>query len=260
MMINGVNNRSRVTTARPKTSNSIRQDSFGDVLKSSAKDSFKVSSVSNMAVNVGSLGVADTQEKLDKISAAIEDTDYSGMSKAEIYADIEGKYANAFDDFYATLAISTCKEHEMIHDQFINSVRDYVGYLNGTVREARGYSGMTFDEIEASIKEKYAGKTDFISQLNFFGELFSSGVLSNKYGRAEACNMASRLNISIECGGDGIISKSEWLSRIEGTGISSPFSLLINNPYLSMYKEMYKAIVDDILFNTMNKKEGDVIL
>lgn len=248
MYINRTTNRVPIRTVPAKASNSVKQDGFGDVLKSSAKDTFKASSVSNMTDMGGLLGIANTQAKLDKISSAIKDTDYSGMTKTEIYADIEGKYADAFDDFYATLAISTCKEHEMIHNQFINNVHDYVGYLNGTVREARGYSGMTFDEIETSIKEKYAGKTNFISQLNLFDELFSSGVLSNKYGNTEACSMTSRLSISLECGGNGTISKSDWLSRIEQTGASSPFSLLINNPYLSMYKEMYKAIVDDILF------------
>ena len=60
--------------------------------KSSSKDTFSSSAVSNTSFKVGSLGVAYTQEKLDNISAAIENTDYSGMTKAEIYADIEKRY------------------------------------------------------------------------------------------------------------------------------------------------------------------------
>lgn len=257
-MINGINNRVRVSSVQSRPSSRIKNDSFSDVLvKSSAKDTFNSTpTVERTAIKKETFSnISDTQAKLDKISAAIKDMDYSEMSKAEIYADIEKRYADSFDDFYATLAISACREHEMIHDQFVDNIHNYVGYLKGTVREARGYSGMTFDEIETSIKEKYAGKTDFISQLNLFGELFSSGVLSNKYGRTEACNMASKLSISVECGGDGIISKNEWLSRIEETGASSPFSLLINNPYFSMYKEMYKAIVDDILFGNEYKNK-----
>ena len=228
--------------------------SFGEALNnaSSAKDSFSSSSAvgtSETFFNKSTMSsVPITQAKLDKISAAINDTDYSKMTKAEIYADIEGKYVDAFDDFYATLAFSACKDHEIIHDQFVNDVHNYVGYLKNTVREARGYSDMSFDEIEAAIKEKYIGKTGFMDQLNLFGELFSSGVLSNKYGREEANNMAVRLGMSVECRGEGIIPKNEWLERIEQTGASSPFSLLINNPYLANMKEIYETMVDDILF------------
>lgn len=257
MMINGVNNRSRVTTARPRTSNSIKQDSFGDVLKSSAKDTFNASSVSNTAVNVGSLGVATTQAKLDKISAAIENTDYSGMTKAEIYADIEKRYDESFDNFYMTTTIRACEEDIIIHDQFLNDIHNNIGYnitpLN-LVKEARGYSDMSYDEIETAIKEKYANKTGFIDQLNLFGELYSSGVLFNKFGWDTATNMAFQLNLSIECNGEKMISKNEWLSRIEQTGVSSPFSLLLNTPYLSSgEKELFKSIVDDILFGISEK-------
>lgn len=259
MLIGGINNHNRVTTARPKTSNSIKQDSFGDVLKSSAKDSFKVSSVSNTAVNVGSLGVADTQAKLDKISAAIENTDYSGMTKAEIYADIEKKYDESFDNFYMTTTIRACEEDIIIHDQFLNDIHNNIGYnitpLN-LVKEARGYSDMSYDEIETAIKEKYANKTGFIDQLNLFGELYSSGVLFNKFGWDTATNMAFQLNLSIECNGEKMISKNEWLSRIEQTGVSSPFSLLLNTPYLSSgEKELFKSIVDDILFGVADNKK-----
>lgn len=256
-MINGVNNRSRVTTARPRTSNSIKQASFGDVLKSSAKDTFNASSVSNTSVSVGSLGVANTQAKLDKISAAIENTDYSGMTKAEIYADIEKRYDESFDNFYMTTTIRACKEDIIIHDQFLNDIHNNIGYnitpLN-LVKEARGYSDMSYDEIETAIKEKYANKTGFIDQLNLFGELYSSGVLFNKFGWDTATNMAFQLNLSIECNGEKMISKNEWLSRIQQTGVSSPFSLLLNTPYLSSgEKELFKSIVDDILFGISEK-------
>lgn len=258
MNISRTSSRVPVQSVRTRTANTVSQNSFSDVLKqSSAKDTFSVSSV-NAAVKGGSLGVADTQAKLDKISAAIKDTDYSGMSKTEIFADIESKYANTFDDFYATFAVWTCEEYNMIHCQFCDDVDNNVGtnWKNSDTLEARGYSGMSYDEVEIAIKEKYSGKTSFKDQLNLFGELFSSGVLSNKFGWDNATDMVSKLNLSLECGGNGTISKSEWLSRIEQTGASSPFSLLLNNPYLSLAdKELFKLMADDILFGVADKAE-----
>lgn len=244
MNIGRTTNRVPVQTVRPRTANTVSQNSFGDVLKkSSAKDTFSASSVSNTSVKVGSLGVADTQAKLDRISAEIKNTDYTGMSKTDIFADIEGKYANAFDDFYATFAVWTCEEYNMIHCQFCDDVDDNVGsyWKNSDTLEARGYTGMSYDEVEIAIKEKYSGKTSFMDQLNLFGELFSSGVLSNKFGWDNATDMVSKLNLSLECGGNGTITKNEWLSRIEQTGASSPFSLLLNNPYFANDKELFKS-------------------
>lgn len=77
MYINRTTNRVPIRTVPAKASNSVKQDGFGDVLKSSAKDTFKASSVSNMTDMGGLLGIVNTQAKLDKISYAIKDTDYS---------------------------------------------------------------------------------------------------------------------------------------------------------------------------------------
>ncbi len=258
MNIGRTTNRIPVQTLRPKTSNAVSKNSFGDALKKyAAKDTFSASSVSNTSVSVGSLSVADTQAKLDKIFDEIKNTDYSGMSKTEIRADIEGKYANAFEDFYATFAIQICTDYIMIHDHFFSSLYDITGrnWTFDDINEARGYSGMNYDEIESAIREKYSDKTSFIDQLNFFGELFSSGILDNKFGWDMTTNLVSNLNLSLECGGDIAIDKNEWLSRIEQTGASSPFSLLLNNPYLLKYKEMFQSMVNDILFGVTDNAE-----
>lgn len=258
MYINRTTNRVPIRTVPAKASNSVKQDGFGDVLKSSAKDTFKASSVSNMTDMGGLLGIANTQAKLDKISSAIKDTDYSGMTKTEIYADIEGKYTNAFDDFYATFAVWSCEEYNMLHCHFCDDVENNVGlyWENNDTLKARGYIGMSYDEVEATIKEKYLGKTSFIDQLNLFGELFSSGVLSNKFGWDNATDMVSKLNSTLEFGSNGNITKSEWFSMIEQTKTSSPFSLLLNNPYLSLAdKELFKLMVDDILSGNEDKKQ-----
>ena len=149
----------------------------------------------------------------------------------------------------------------MVNNQFHDDIQKNVGCgiipIN-LVKEARGYANMDYDEIEAAIKEKYAGKTSFTDQLNLFGELFTSGVLSNKYGWDAATDMQSHLSLSLECDGNGLIDKNEWLSRIEETGASSPFSLLVNSPFFSeVQKELYKLIVDDILFSIADKNKEE---
>ena len=230
---------------------------FGEVLaaKANRTDTFSRSSAPSSAISAEQLSsVNETQRKLDKIAEDIKNTDYSGMTKAEIYADIEGRYADAFDDFYMTMAFSTCEDHIMIHEQFLNDVHSLTDskVTFDFFNESRGYSDMSYDEIENAIKEKYVGKTGFIDQLNLFGELFASGVLSNKYGNKEAINMAMTLGLSVECGGDMQISKDEWLSRLNGTGASSPFDLWVNNTVFSPpERAWFQSIVDDILFGVI---------
>lgn len=235
---------------------------FGEALNkaSYAKDTFDSSSVSGTAFTQSEVSsVPATRAKLDSISAAIENADYSGMTKAEIYADIEKRYEGAFDDYYASRAIWTCQDYSLINCQFITDVRNKIGRLtDDIIHEARGYSGTSYEEIEAEIKEKYAGKTGFVDQLNLYGELFTSGVLTNKYGREADNAMNSNLNRSLdlrgfnECILGQQLSKDEWLRRVDETGASSPFSLLLNSPYLSLAeKELFKLMVDDILFGVV---------
>ena len=253
-------NRAPFITTRAKSScaqmtDSVKQSSFGEVLKEAApaKDTFSsTSAVKRTPTKEVVSSVPDTQAKLDKISEAIKNTDYSEMSKAEIYADIEKKYTDTFDDFYAAVTLGACEDNIMINNQFNNDILNNVGcneFPRGFINKARGYTDMSYDEIEAAIKEKYAGKTGFMDQLNLLGELFTSGVLDNKFGNHAAFDMIAHTSLSLECGGNGLIDKNEWLLRIEETGASSPFSLLINSPYFSsVQKELYKSITDDVLF------------
>lgn len=266
MNITGTTNRTPVITTRSKSSSAqaaenLKQSNFEDALQKSlaakySKDAFtSTSDVKRTQTKIVASSISDTQAKLDSVSKAIKDTDYSGMSKVEIYADIEKKYADTFDFFYSTLVVWPSEDHEMIHHQFIDDLNDKDCYsisLSDKL-EARGYSNMDYDEIEAAIKEKYAGKTGFVDQLNLYGELFSSGVIRNKFGWEAAVNMNSHLNLSLQCGYDGRISKSEWLSVIEETGISSPFTFLINNPYFAKDSELFKLMADDILFGIADR-------
>ncbi|MCM1524069.1 MAG: hypothetical protein NC120_06385 [Ruminococcus sp.] len=261
-MINGINNFNRFPEIRSKKAQSRSLSSFCEMLdKSVKKDSFTaelpvnpVQPPKNAAIDFSS--TATTQAKLDNISEAIENTDYSGMTQAEIYADIEKKYEDTFEDFHFSLASETCTDHVTVYEHFRREIENYVGETSlELVQKARGYDGMSYDEIETAIKEKYAGKTGFEDQLNLFGELFTSGVLYNKYGPSKAIDIAFNLRLSLECSGESAIPKSEWLSRIKQTGISSPFMLFVNYPYFSdSDKEFFKSVVDDILFGITDKK------
>ena len=260
MMINGLNGYNRVATARTKQTNARSLSSFCEMLNKSAnKDTFNVDSVSKPTTSTNKIdfsSIEDTGTKLNNISAAIKDTDYSGMTKAEIYADIEKKYEDAFDDFQISIATAICTDHIMVNEHFYNELSNQEIDIDMKLyKEAKGYTDMSYDEIEAEIKEKYAGKTGFSDQLNLFGELYKSGVLDNKYGSHEAFVIMSNFRLSLECRGEYNIPKSEWLSRIKQTGASSPFSLFVNYPYFSeSTRDFYKSVVDDILFGTADKK------
>lgn len=254
MKISGITNFNRSVNVRPRPA----VNNFSDVLKSaSTKDTFTAADVWEETLEKSAVSeYSATQAKLDDISAAIKNTDYSGMTKAEIYADIENRYVDVFEDFHMTMAFAACEDHIMIHDQFLNDIHsNNAGKASpALINEARGYAGMSFDEIENAIKEKYTGKTGFVDQLNLFGELFSTGVLSNKYGVRDSIFMAMQLSTSVECGGELSMSRNEWLSRIEEAGASSPFSLLLNNPYFAHYKDKFQPMVDDILFGIIDKE------
>ena len=258
MNINSIFSRSHVQVSRPNIANAIPKSKFSEALIQKAKnaDTFYKTSGSCSVISKEQLSsVNDTQRKLDKIAEDIKNTDYSGMTKAEIYADIEGRYVEAFDDFYASMAFATCKDHIMVNEHFNNSIDNYVGeFSRDILNEARGYSDMSYEEIEASIKEKYAGKNGFIDQLNLFGELYSTGVLKNKYGGSKAIDLAMTLSFSLECGGDMNISKSEWISRLNEQGVSSPFSLWVNNPiFTKAERDLFQSAADDILFGITDR-------
>ena len=241
-------------SSAPRGASMIRADNrFGEVLaaKANRTDTFSRSSAPASAVSAEQLSsVNETQRKLDKIDQDIKNTDYSGMTKSEIYADIEGRYKEAFDDFYAANWVTVCKDHEMIQDKFREHREEYVGKMSGEeLKEARGYAGMTDEEMEAAIKEKYIGKTGLIDQLNLFGELFATGILSRKYGDDEAFYLNISLRHSVERRGDSNVSKDEWLASLEERGADSAFDLLVNNKYYSpAERAWFRSVINDILF------------
>ncbi len=240
MNLSGINRYSSI--ASYTVSKPTEKSDFKSVLQESQKtDTFtRTSSVDT--------GIAETQAKLDKVAAAGRAVDYSGMTKTEIYAEIENRYKDAFDDYFIAKSVCATKEQVMMLNQLNTELTEKVGLSNinfEMIHEARGYSGMSMEEIEASIKEKYAGKTSFIDQMNLFGELFCSGIISNKYGASTAVSMCTDMAISLGCRPQK--SESELYGRIDPN--DSAFDMLMNNEYVpAAHKEVYERIIEDILF------------
>ena len=61
-----------------------------------------------------------------------------------------------------------------------------------------GYDGMSFDEREAAIREKYAGKNTTIDFLKMQNELQETGVLNNKMGWESARLYRAMLEVQLE--------------------------------------------------------------
>ena len=70
-------------------------------------------------------------------------------------------------------------QHERDIDAFHEYVRSNYGNINA---QALGYGGMTTEEVEQAICQKYAGQDTLRGFLNMQGELYFSGVLGNKLG------------------------------------------------------------------------------
>ena len=137
------------------------------------------------------------------------------MSYTEIYTNLWKCYDDAFGGNMP--AITSCialgQELSSVNNQFIDETGKYVriplrnqiyqetGCVYGTdayneikkeyigdktefpfASVALGYSGMSFEEKEAAIYQKYAGKNTLQDFLNMQGELFQTGVLDNKMG------------------------------------------------------------------------------
>ncbi len=156
-----------------------------------------------------------TLVKLVKLKEIAANTDFSGMSYTEIYTNLWKCYDDAFGGNMP--AITSCialgQELSSVNNQFIDETGKYVriplrnqiyqetGCVYGTdayneikkeyigdktefpfASVALGYSGMSFEEKEAAIYQKYAGKNTLQDFLNMQGELFQTGVLDNKMG------------------------------------------------------------------------------
>lgn len=160
-----------------------------------------------------------THAKLKQLTEIDKQADYTGMSSDEIYAEIWTRYDEAFDG--NMVAITACiggpAEWSAVNNQFEYEILHHIvypeertalkaaGVANASTYEEKkaleiscnekahqasthslwkvlGYEGMSFEERESAIKEKYAGKNTTLDFLKMQGELVRSGVLKHKMG------------------------------------------------------------------------------
>lgn len=181
-----------------------------------------------------------TQAKLKRLAELDKQSDYTGMSYDEIYAEIWNRYDEAFDGNMIAIKayIAGPAEWTVINQQFYTEIthhifnpaiiaarkegleldgRPYTEWtdaemdaLNSSSRDKAtkivndaklkvlGYDGMNFEEREAAIREKYAGKNTTLDFLNMQSELSLSGVLRHKMGKERAGTYCAILNNQFE--------------------------------------------------------------
>ena len=172
-----------------------------------------------------------TLVKLVKLKEIAANTDFSGMSYTEIYTNLWKSYDDAFGGNMPAImsGLAQSQEKHSIHNQFMDDYEKYVsqplrtqifqetGCVYGTdaydevVKEyigdkeicpfdsiALGYGGMSIEEKEAAIYQKYAGKNTLQDFLNMQGELFKTGVLDNKMGPSASFQYLSILGRQLE--------------------------------------------------------------
>jgi hypothetical protein len=124
-------------------------------------------------------------KKLAELRRIHEEFDYSELScAAESYAVIEKRFKEAFpDEFemarsfgYLTRGLP---EYDAIMDEFVAEASRCYGSTIEEINKYRGYDGLSYEEIESVICEKYAGKETLRDQLNLFGELTYAGVINH---------------------------------------------------------------------------------
>jgi hypothetical protein len=125
--------------------------------------------------------------KLAELRKIHEETDYSVMEKAEAYVTIEKRFEEAFpDEFHIAynfgLVAYGLPEYGEIASEFNKQKLKYQGDFATFEQKNkyRGYEGMTYEEIEDAIYEKYEGKNTVKDQLNLLGELVEAGVTIHK--------------------------------------------------------------------------------
>lgn len=214
---------------RKSTDLSAPSKTFGEVMQVSAEDRYVPSAIPRFLQTEADFGSGEraygnaavnnaTRAKLKQLMEMNLQTDYTGMSSEEIYAEIWNRYNEAFDG--NMVAITACITgpvewcvinnqfgHEINHRIFIPEVnaRRAAGkentntdvekaslqissqegagkVLRDSLLKVLGYDGMNFDEIEAAIEEKYADKNTTLDFLKMQSELKRTGVLEHRMG------------------------------------------------------------------------------
>jgi hypothetical protein len=178
-----------IYNARKSTNTPVSSD-FAEALKN--VDKLSINKQQSVTYSPGIL--INTQkpqksiaERLTNIRKEDDEFDYSGMTRAEKYVTIENRFKNEFPDEYliamdfssVTLGMSSFND---ITNEFWSEISKHQLYgisLEDT-NEARGFGGMSPDEIYDAIAKKYEGKTTVRDQLKFMAELSETNVLYEK--------------------------------------------------------------------------------
>ena len=162
-----------------------------------------------------------TETKLEKLRQMAEVSDYSGMSYEDIYTTIWNRYNTAFGgklpaitSGIGPMSLDWCA----INNQFVEEAQKCVDIplkrsleAQGLIEqgeyseEARqimsdvmsaplGYRGMSFEEKEAAIFEKYKGRDSYLDFISMQGELFKTGIYSKKLGVEGAIDFHSHMS------------------------------------------------------------------
>lgn len=182
-----------------------------------AEDTFSVEDRTYGCVVVSN----ETSVKLKQLAEINLQADYTGMSPEEILSTIWNRYDEAFDG--NMVAITACiagpGEWSAINNQFVCEINDHIYFpakkaariaaiaagastsyehektleiacddkaanvLHDAFEKVLGYERMSFEEREAAIREKYAGKNTTLDFLKMQSELERSGVLTHKMGK-----------------------------------------------------------------------------
>lgn len=127
----------------------------------------------------------ETCEKLDELAAVTARTDYTGMAPDEIFAEIWNRYDEAFDGnmIAATGLIAGPVEWTYVNNHFSAVVNHYADAAGRTpLLKVLGYDGMSYEEMETAIREKYAGKNTALDFIKMQSELRKTGILEHKLG------------------------------------------------------------------------------
>ena len=186
------------------------------------QESLKTANAPNLTDSNAILPTDSTEVKLEKLRRIAETADYTGMNYGEIYKTILDRYQQAFDGKFLALALGFVggSDRDSICHQFAREMDNavyhplyreieaetglrygqpafqdywYEHYKFELGAEALGYGGMSPEEIEKAVAEKYAGKNTLADFSAMMYELHLSGILDHKLGRDGASSLFSLL-------------------------------------------------------------------
>lgn len=103
--------------------------------------------------------------------------------RAECNRNINGPLRQEFKAETGINVMTWSKDNWPQHERDMAAYRSYVLYKYGNFHaQPFGYAGMTTEEAEKAIYEKYKGKNTLRDFLNMQGELFESGIMTDKLG------------------------------------------------------------------------------